>query len=82
MAHGNPGQTGAHLMNGVPAFTAPITAVLEFLSDLLNSKDLDYRTIAVYKSAVSQSVHDPVGSIVLGDHQIASSFWKEVSSYT
>ena len=56
---------------------APIKVVLEFLSDLLNNKELEYRTIAVYKSAISQA-HDLVGSTTLGEHPLVSRFMKGV----
>ena len=45
--------------------SAPLTAVLTFLA-LLTDRDLEYRTIAVYRSAISQT-HDPIGSASLGE---------------
>lgn len=54
-----------------------MTAVLSFLAELLMEKDLEYRTIAVYKAAISQT-HDPIGSETLGTLPIMSRFMKGV----
>ena len=57
--------------------SAPVTAVLSFLTTLLKERNLEYRTIAVYKSAISQT-HDPVGSVTLGQLPVVSRFMKGV----
>ena len=58
-------------------FSAPVTSVLLFLASLLKEKDLEYRTIAVYRSAISQT-HDLVDSVPLGELPIVSKFMKGV----
>ena len=58
-------------------FSAPVTSVLLFLANLLKEKDLEYRTIAVYRSAISQT-HDLVDSVPLGELPIVSKFMKGV----
>ena len=58
-------------------FSAPLTSVLLFLASLLKEKDLEYRTIAVYRSAISQ-IHDLVDSVPLGGLPIVSKFMKGV----
>ena len=64
-------------MRGWCPFSAPVTAVLSFLASLLKEKDLEYRTIAVYRSAISQT-HDPIDSVPLGELPIVSKFMKGV----
>ena len=51
--------------------------VLSFLAGLLKDRDLAYRTIAVYRSVISQA-HDPIGSVALGELPIVSRFMKGV----
>ncbi|CAB3995225.1 Hypothetical predicted protein [Paramuricea clavata] len=51
-------------MRGWCPFSAPVTSVLSFLAGLLKEKDLEYRTIAVYISVISQT-HDPMDSVPL-----------------
>ena len=48
-------------------FSAPVTDVLTFLTETLTNQSLEYRTLAVYKSAISQG-HLPVGQTKLGAH--------------
>ena len=64
-------------MRGWCPSSAPVTAVLSFLASLLKEKDLEYRTIAVYRSAISQT-HDPIDSVPLGELPIVSKFMKGV----
>jgi hypothetical protein len=64
-------------MRGWCPFSAPVTAVLSFLASLLKEKDLEYRTIAVYRSAISQT-HDPIDSVPLGELPIVSKFMKGI----
>ncbi|CAB3991472.1 Hypothetical predicted protein [Paramuricea clavata] len=64
-------------MSGWCPFSAPVTAVLSFLASLLKEKDLEYRTIAVYRSTISQT-HDPIDSVPLGELPIVSKFMKGV----
>ena len=47
-------------------FSAPVTDVLTFLTETVTNQSLEYRTLAVYKSAISQG-HLPVGQTKLGD---------------
>ena len=56
--------------------SAPVTDVLSFLANL-TTQGLEYRTIAVYKSAISQ-VHNPVGQTTLGNLPIVSRFMKGI----
>ena len=64
-------------MHGWCPFSAPVTAVLSFLASLLKEKDLEYRTIAVYRPAISQT-HDPIDSVPLGELPIVSKFMKGI----
>ena len=64
-------------MRGWCPFSAPVTSVLLFLASLLKEKDLEYRTIAVYRYAISQT-HDLVDSVPLGELPIVSKFMKGV----
>ena len=57
--------------------TAPVNAVLSFLAELVQQQKLAYRTIGVYKSAISQT-HDPIGETSLGELPIVSRFMKGV----
>ena len=41
--------------------SAPVAEVLAFLASLVTQGNLEYGTVALYKSAISQT-HDPVGS--------------------
>ena len=54
-----------------------MTEFLSFLASLLKDGDLEYRTIAVYRSAISQT-HDPIGSVTLDELPIVSRFMKGV----
>ena len=58
-------------------FSAPVTDVLTFLTEISSSRSLEYRTLAVYKSAISQG-HLPVGQTKLGDLPVVSRFMKGV----
>ena len=62
--------------HGLCPVSAPVTDVLSFLANL-TTQGLEYRTIAVYKSAISQ-VHDPVGQTTLGNLPIVSRFMKGI----
>ena len=57
--------------------SAPVADVLAFLASLVTQKDLEYRTIAFYKSAISQA-HNPIGSTQLGSLPVVSRFMKGV----
>ena len=57
--------------------SAPVADVLAFLASLVTQKDLEYRTIALYKSAISQA-HNPIGSTQLGSLPVVSRFMKGV----
>ena len=57
--------------------SAPVTEFLSFLASLLKDGDLEYCTIAVYRSAISQT-HDPIGSVTLDELPIVSRFMKGV----
>lgn len=57
--------------------SAPVAEVLAFLASLVTQRNLEYRTVALYKSAISQT-HDPVGSTELGSLPIVSRFMKGV----
>lgn len=58
-------------------FSAPVTDVLTFLTEISSSRSLEYRTLAVYKSAISQG-HLPVGQTKLGELPVVSRFMKGV----
>lgn len=58
-------------------FSAPVTDVLTFLTEISSGRSLEYRTLAVYKSAISQG-HLPVGQTKLGDLPVVSRFMKGV----
>ena len=62
--------------HGLCPVSAPVTDMLSFLANL-TTQGLEYRTIAVYKSAISQ-VHDPVGQTTLGNLLIVSRFMKGI----
>jgi len=51
--------------------------VLNFLASLFQQQHLSYRTVAVYKCAISQT-HDPIGSVSLGALPIVSRFMKGI----
>ena len=61
--------------------SSPISAseaeVLAFLASLVTQGSLEYRTIALYRSAISQA-HDPVGSTQLGSLPDVTRFMKGV----
>ena len=64
---------------GACPISAPVAEVLDlaFLASLVTQRNLEYRTIALYKSAISHS-HDPVGSTELGSLPVVSRFMKGV----
>ena len=62
---------------GLCPFSAPVTDVLTFLTETVTNKSLEYRTLAVYKSAISQG-HLPVGQTKLGDLPVVSQFMKGI----
>ena len=62
---------------GLCPFSAPVTDVLTFLTELVTSRSLEYRTRAVYKSTISQG-HLPVGQTRLGDLPVVSRFMKDI----
>jgi len=62
---------------GACPISAPVAEVLAFLASLVSQGNLEYRTIALYKSAISQT-HDPVGSTELGSLPVVSRFMKGV----
>ena len=58
-------------------FSAPITDVLTFLTEISTSQSLEYKTLAVYKSAISQG-HLLIGQTRLGDLPVMYRFMKNV----
>ena len=62
---------------GLCPFSAPVTDVLTFLTETVTNQPLEYRTLAVYKSAISQG-HLPVGQTKLGDLPVVSRFMKGI----
>jgi len=68
------GYTG--VLNGVPVpISASVTEFLAFLASLVTQGNLEYRTITLYRSAISQA-HDPVGSTQLGSFPTVARFMK------
>ena len=65
---------------GLCPFSAPVTDVLPFLTETVTNQSLEYRTLAVYKSAISQG-HLPVGQTKLGDLPVVSCFMKGIFSH-
>ena len=57
--------------------SAPVAEVLAFLASLVTQGNLEYRTIAVYKSGISQT-HDPIDSSELGSLPIVSRFMQGI----
>ena len=57
--------------------SASVAEVLAFLASLVIRGNLEYRTIALYRSAISQA-HDPVGSTQLESLPIVARFMKGV----
>jgi hypothetical protein len=51
--------------------------VLSFLAELAEQEKPAYRTIGVYKAAISQA-HDPIGNVLLGELLIATRFMRGV----
>ena len=51
--------------------------MLTFLTETVTNQSLEYRTLAVYKSAISQG-HLPVGQTKLGDLPVVSRFMKGI----
>ena len=62
----------------VDPFTTSLNVILEFLAELLH-KGYKYRTIGVYRSAIS-NFHQPIDGIVIGKHPLMSKFIKGVYS--
>ena len=62
---------------GLCPFSAPVTNVLTFLTEKVTNQSLEYRTLANYKSAISQG-HLPVGQTKLGDLPGVSRFMKGI----
>ena len=60
---------------GLCPFSAPVIDVLTFSTELVTSRSLEYWTLAVYKSAISQG-HLLVGQTRLGDLPVVSRFMK------
>ena len=65
------------LTRSICPFTAPVNSMLTFLVEIAKRDKLAYKTIGVYKSAISQT-HDPIGSVPLGELPIVSRFMKGV----
>ena len=59
------------------SFTAPVDCILSFLAELSDQDNLAYRTIGVYRSAISQ-IHDPIGTVSVGELPIVSRFMKGI----
>ena len=57
--------------------SAPVAEVLAFLASLVTQGNLEYKTIALYRSAISQAL-DPVGSTRLGSLPVVARFMKGV----
>jgi len=57
--------------------SAPVTDVVTFLTEIVTNQFLAYRTLAVYKSAISQG-HLPVGQTKLVDLPVESHFMKGI----
>ena len=62
---------------GLCPFSAPVTDVLTFVTETVTNQSLENRTLAVYKSAISQG-HLPVGQTKLGDLPVVSRFMKGI----
>jgi len=62
---------------GCCPISASVAEVLAFLTSLVTQGNLEYRTIALYRSGISQA-HDPVGSTQLGSLPIEARFMKGV----
>ena len=62
---------------GLCVFSAPVTDVLTFLTETATNQSLEYRTLAVYKSAILQG-HLPVGPPKLGDLPVLSRSMKGI----
>ena len=62
---------------GLCSFSASVTDVLTFLTETVTNQSLEYRTLAVYNSAISQQ-HLPVGQTKLGDLPMVSRFMKGI----
>ena len=58
-------------------FSAPVNDILTFLAEQFNSRDLAYRTIAVYKACISQ-LHDPIEGRQLGNLPLVPRFMKGI----
>lgn len=65
------------LARGLCPLSAPVTKVLTFLAEIAAQRGLKNRTIAVYKSAISQA-HFPVGHSPLGELPVVSRFMKGI----
>jgi len=62
---------------GLCPYSAPVTDVLTCLTEAVTNQSLEYRTLAVYKSAISQG-YLPVGQTKLGDLPVVSRFMKGI----
>ena len=62
---------------GSSPISAPVAEVPAFLASLVTQGTLEYRTIALHRSAISQA-HDPVGSTQLGSLPVVARFMKGV----
>ena len=61
-------------------FSTSIKNILTYLTHLFHEKGLQYRTINVYRSAIS-TLHIPVDGVVIGKHPLVSKFMKGVFVY-
>ena len=62
---------------GLCPFSAPVTDVLTFLTETVTNQSLEYRTLAVSKSAISQG-HLPAGQTKFGHLPVVSRFMKGI----
>jgi len=58
-------------------FSAVVANVLTFSTETVTNNSIEYRTLAVYRSAISQG-HLPVGQTTLGDLSVVSQFMKGI----
>lgn len=65
------------LQRGLCPVSAPVESVLTFLAELALHQGLEFKTIAIYKSAISQA-HIPVEGSLLGELPVVSRFMKGV----
>ena len=57
----------------INCFSTSIKNILTYLAHLFHEKDLQYRTINVFRSAIS-AFHIPIDGVVIGKHQLVSKF--------